>query len=130
MKRKAYRRVSKHLSALADKWIGPLGLKWWTVTQELYDNSAEYARATGNAADSSLATCRADWAYRTAHISFNCPLWRGLADADFEHYYLHELCHIFLAELQHDTTDRQGHIERVCQTLADAFLWVREKGAE
>lgn len=126
MKRKAYRKARARIQRLADKWIGPLGLKWWTIEQCYYDSSDEYAAALDCDGESAVATCVCDWRYRTARISFNLPLWKALTDVEAEHNYVHELCHLFLAELQHETDDRQGHIERTCQTLADAFLWVQQ----
>jgi hypothetical protein len=126
MKRKAYRKARARIRRLADKWVGPLGLKWWTIEQCYYDSSDEYAAALDCDATSTVATCVSDWRYRTARISFNLPLWKTLTDAEAEHHYVHELCHLFLAELQHDADDRQAHVERVCQTLADAFLWVKQ----
>src|SRR3990167_11383214 len=86
------------LAALAEKWIGPLGLGWWDITHAY---AREEYRAPGTTArDDSLAYCKADWRYGHAEITWNMPNLIGYADADLERAYIHELMHIFLNEMR------------------------------
>lgn len=126
MKRRAYRATRKRINALGEKWIRPLGLKWWTVRLHLYKSRGKYAESTGCDPKTSAAMCETDWRYRRADIHFNGPAWHEMDDDEAEHNFVHELCHIFLGELRTSADDAHDHEERVCQTLADAFVWARD----
>lgn len=61
--------------------------------------------------------------YRTATIEWFAPTVATLDDPTLERAFVHELMHLFLAELQHECDDMQWHIERACTDLAWAFVW-------
>ena len=46
-------------------------------------------------------------------------------DKDLENAFVHECMHILVREMREDT-ENINHEERVCETLARAFVWVRE----
>ena len=123
MRQSAFREQRERIMALAEKWVKPTGGGWWSIELRYCAKRKEYAQATGNDGDTSAATCCTDWRYRTALIHFNCPLWRHLSDDEAEKAFVHELMHIFLDELVRCGDDKQDHLERVCKTLADAFVW-------
>lgn len=115
--------------ALVTRWANALGLGWWEITNEwARDDYREKARSTNDGAVS-LATCRPDWRYAHAAITWNMPEIAELSDAKPEAVVVHELQHVFLHEARWrdgDDTDSVDHEERVATTLAKAFLWLRD----
>ena len=126
MKKSAYKKQVRRIRQLADRWIRPLGLAWWTIDQHYYKSPSNFHKVTGASSRDTVARCVADWRYRTAQISFNVSVWRWLSDAEAEKSFVHELMHIFLAEIMDCGDDQKAHLERVCTTLADAFVWSRQ----
>ena len=118
----------KRIRYLAERWIRPMGLGWWTINTYYCRRRKEYAKITGNDPAISAATCLTDWRYRTAELYFNCKLMAKLTDAEAEKAFVHELTHIFLDELMHCQDDKDDHLERVATTLADALVWARKAG--
>ena len=129
MKRKAFKQQRKRIQALADKWISPIGLSWWSFTLHYHRSRRSYKKATGHDARKSAATCCTDWRYQAAEVHFNCPLWAYLADGEAERALVHELMHAVLAELPLQGGDGQDHLERVCTALASAFVWGANENA-
>ncbi len=127
MKRSKFKKHRARLRKLAEKWIGPLGLKWWTIENQFCDDETAFEKPNG---DRVLMRVQADWRYRTASISINVPLLAELTDEQLEHDYLHELMHIFLSEMRmtRAEADASDHEERTAQALADAFLWCERAG--
>jgi hypothetical protein len=132
VKGETFERERSRILGLADKWMGPLGLKWWRITFDWYERNKDYCRAYGYDSEDkftlSVMTCTPDWRYRTANIGVNVVAIKGQEDDDVEKWLLHEFAHILIAEVvaSHGDTD---HAERVCQGLADAFLWIH-RGCE
>lgn len=115
-----FERQKERIQALREKWVGPLGLKWW-CTNWKYDR--------GDIADSDgygnypVAHCRADWRYLEATIEWSLPRVVNLSDQELENVLVHELMHIFVNEMREG---KLKHEERVCETLARAFVWLRD----
>jgi len=127
VKRKAFEAQRQRIQRLEEKWAPPMGLRWWTITHVCYAKRKRYAKETG-CDIRTAAACAADWRYCSATISFNLPIWATLSDDKAEAYFVHELVHIFLEELESPRADHDDHEERVCTRLAKAFLWVRGEG--
>lgn len=124
--------LKARVRALADKWIGPLGLKWWRV--ELDFDRAGFERSEEMRAGNQfcLMRCYVMWQYLTATIEVNAPECAELTDERLEETFVHELAHIFLHEMRAIGERREGwldHEERVATQLGRAFIWLRE-GAE
>ncbi len=118
------RKIRKRLRALQDKWVRPSGLGWWTIHFYYYKTRKQYEKTTGCDGHGGAAYAHCDWAYREASIYFNLPILRKLTDEAVEHVFVHELMHVLVDELARaPKADRQRHLERVCQTLADAMIW-------
>jgi len=115
------------IRALADRWIGPLGLHWYKI--DLAYARDDYQPLGDTSRENSLAKCSTDWRYGTALITWNMPLVREQKDDDLEMAFVHELCHIFLNEMRWTASndgDSLDHEERVASTLTKAFLWLRD----
>jgi len=129
VKTKAFKTQRQRIRRLEKKWAPLLGLRWWSIEYCFYDKRKRYAKATERDGQTSVASCVADWRYLTAVVSFNLPMWTTLSDAKAEWVFVHELMHIFLQELQAPRTDHMDHEERICTSLAKAFLWIRGEAA-
>ena len=132
MKTKQFKKHRARIRKLAKKWIGPLGLAWWTVELHCFDSAAEFLKAHGSGKadeDRILMRVYSDWRYRTATIAVNVPLVKERSAEQLEHGFVHELMHIFLGEMRMTCAepDFSDHEERTAKTLADAFLWVQRK---
>ena len=113
------------VQALSEKWLGPLGLKWWRIDFEYVRDGAEMwdpARDEIERGDS-CAQARVRWEYGLATLKFNLPSVKEEDDDHLEHIFVHELMHIFLNEMREDGII---HEEHVATTLAKAFIWLRE----
>ena len=117
----------QRLLALAEKWVGPLGLGWWLIDFEFARD--DYVAPGTTARDDSLAKCVAHWRYGQAYITWNMPLVAQQKDEYLERAFVHELSHIFVNEMRWtagNDADAVDHEERVCSTLTKAFLWLRD----
>lgn len=122
-----YEAQRERLKALADKWVGPLGLGWWDL--DFAYARDDYEPKHDNSRHDELANCRCDWRYGHAMITWNMPLAAEQSDEQLERAFVHELCHIFLNEMRwarEADTDGLDHEERVASTLTKAFLWLRD----
>lgn len=124
-----YAKQVARIRALSSKWLKPLGLLWWTV-------HLEYAREgfdTSEHPHGCLAYTKVSWEYLEATITFNMPLVLNQTDDDLEYCFVHECCHILINEMR-DALDGDNlflkHEERVCTTLARAFLWTFVAGKD
>lgn len=120
MKRKAFKAQTKRVQGILDKWVQPLGLKWFVLDILYYDEGDEFP-----AGSTVVARTFADWRYRTAQIRVNVPLVAEQEDARLEHAMLHELMHILVQEMRANPGDGD-HEERVVDGLASAFRWARD----
>jgi hypothetical protein len=134
MNDKEYAAQKARIQTLSDKWIVPLGLKWWRVNLE-FNRDVTGDHGNGRCA---VAETMVDWHYLLATITFNIPAVAEQADDELETMFVHECCHILVNEMRMwapknidaDKNDEaMHHEERVASTLANAFIWTREAGA-
>ena len=122
------------LLAVLERWRSPLGLNWWRLTYE-YDRTGQDLRLP-ESGPSTIKTFVAaetspDWKYLHATIVFNMPKLQEADDEYLEYTVVHELMHVLLHETREGRSeDGWLHEERVATTLAHAFLWTRQAGAE
>lgn len=123
-----YRKQKKRVRKLIEKWHAALGLRWWRIDYNFYRECLpDHPEA--------VALCTVHWEYKEADIDFCLPKCAELADDRLEYMYVHECCHVLVAEMREWAGDgdrscpvRQRHEERVVTDLASAFLWVRLAG--
>lgn len=131
MKKKVFKAQRSRLQKLAERWIKPVGLSWWRINLN-YDRTGEsFKDAEHNEPgfhSGAAARCFPDWRYAEATIIFNMPELVHLSDEKLEYVFVHELMHIFLAEMREgaNSTKQLPHEERVATTLAKAFIWHKE----
>ncbi len=119
MRKREIKRQHKRIQAIADKWLRPLGLLWWSVEFTYRYDRKHFRSKDGREA---FAITYADWRYMRAVVEVNMKMLPNVSDEELEEYLLHEFMHILLDE----TGSGNHHEERVATTLANAFLWVRE----
>jgi hypothetical protein len=124
VKRKAFKRERARVNALAEKWIKPIGLAWWTIDIRYWASKREWSKE--HSKDAAM-TCLPDWRYRTATIDVDLQAARRVEDDKLERWFVHELAHVFLDEMC-GVPDQHNHGERVAMTVADALIWARHAG--
>jgi hypothetical protein len=129
-----YASLRDRLRATSEKWLAPLGLKWWSVNLD-YDRDGEDARALEVPAGfESAARTQCQWAYMHATIIFNMPALLAKTEAQLEQIFVHECMHLFLHETRAGTRCACDwdirHEERVATTLQKAFMWTYEMAFE
>jgi hypothetical protein len=122
MKRKAYKRTRNRARRYFKRWVYLLGLGWWDVRVNWYDNEKAFRKASGATSRSVAMRINADWRYATATVCVNVPALEELSDDELERGIVHELCHALVNEMREDGI---GHEERVVTMLSKAFMWVR-----
>jgi hypothetical protein len=118
-----YELQKERVRALSDKWLGPLGLKRWREIEIGYSDTLKEG-SPDCAADASV-----QWEYLQASLTFYLPKCSTLNDADLEYCFVHECMHVLVKEMRwqdDNKPDNIRHEERVCTTIAQAFLWVRD----
>ena len=113
-------------------WETRLGLRWWTLHVAYDRTGAGHRRAEGEGPDrvAVAATCKADWRYLEATITFNMPELLDIPTERVEQIIIHELCHALVNEMRDDAgTDNMDHEERVVTAMTSAFLWTRDAAA-
>ena len=108
-----------------DEWLQPLGLLWWSVDIDYYDDSAEFPGGTGSGDSRVVARVWAQWEYLQAKIAINVPEVAQMDDDKLERVLVHELCHILVSEMRADPDACTDHEERTVTQLANAFIWTR-----
>ena len=79
----------------------------------------------GEESGDAVAMTLAEWPYLRATVAFNLALAALESDEDLENTVVHEMCHVLVQEMQ--VFGRyMGHEERVCSSLARAFLKTRQ----
>lgn len=125
-----YERQKERLRALGEKWVRPLGLGWGQVDLAYCRTRDEFEPGDTDNPDGVLpaAKCHTDWRYGHSTITWVLPEIADMDDEKLELVFLHELMHIFVNEMRWYERDGHGldHEERVCTTLAKAFLWLRD----
>lgn len=121
------------IKALIDPWVKPLGLGWWSITIQYDDDPLAFRDAWDDRVpETAVARTRADWRYAEASIRWNVQrlVATEFSDKELELIFVHELMHIFVNEMRYDwpndTDHDMNHEERVCTTLAKAFIWLRD----
>ncbi len=129
-----YAKQKKRLLTLAERWITPLGLKWWKV-------DLVYARESLDSSKPGWycqAKTSVSWEYLDAKITFAMPDIVDVSDEALEKIFVHECCHILVNEMRmwaaeeiskEKMDEAMKHEERVVCGLASAFMWTREDGA-
>jgi hypothetical protein len=110
------------IKAAFAKWLKPMGLLWWDVKINLYDDPEEIAERFRDPGDDEVvaAVTYVKWQYASASIDINVPAFAGLDQDKIERIVVHECCHILVNEM------REGdlhHEERVVTQLTKAFFW-------
>lgn len=119
------------VTRIIDKWYGPMDLNWcrlelvWLRGEGPVDNDGSNFQT--------YATTATLWEYRRARIKFYLACFSALSDEDAEGMVVHELVHIAIDEAVKDCWNDKGqfqhkHMERVVESLARAFIYVREVG--
>lgn len=116
-------KTKKMVRLAADKWLKPLGLLWWDVTINLYDDPGDIVRVFRDAGSSMtvVANTEVNWIYGAATINVNIPALRGLTQRQIEEVFVHECVHILVNEMREGEAH---HEERVVTGLTKALLWV------
>lgn len=114
------------LEKLFEKWIEPLGLKWWNITLSwISDPLSVINEFGGNPNGTVLARTYVNWEYISAKITINLIDMNEEEESKLESYVVHELMHILINEMREES---HKHEERVATSLQKAFMWVREYG--
>lgn len=123
-----FERDRKRLLKLADKWIGPLGLRWWKIDmlyakRPIRQQSADEERRELH----TLAKTDVQWEYGTATIEWDMVEVSATDDEELEYAFVHECCHVLVNEMRacspSDAPFDIRHEERVVTNLAKAFIW-------
>lgn len=122
MKDAEYEKQRDRIRALADKWLEPLGLLMWRRVHLAFSDDVKAG------SPECVGEARVSWEYQEATITFYLPNVVGLDDEDLEYAFVHECQHVLVHEMrwQDADTDNIRHEERVCTTLARAFVWVKD----
>lgn len=112
-------RYNEKITALANKWIPLLHLEPWHIDFIL--TRSHLREKESPMGFPTVAETISHWAYKSAVIEFFLPSLESEDEASFEHYFVHELMHVLLNEMQSWTLDR-NHEESVATHLAKAFL--------
>lgn len=120
-----YKAQIERVEAIIDRWVEPLGLKWWDITT-VYDRSGGREQSDGFV---TIAQCRARWEYLRAQITVFLGTVKDVDDDDLESHIVHELMHIFLAAWPPDEDGSVDEHEELAATmLARAMRWARKEG--
>lgn len=130
MKDKEYEAEKKRIKGLVDKWVDPLGLKWFEIT---INYNRDYQEKDNNAAIATYSS----WMYRHFTIDFFTATTKESSDAELEDTIVHELVHCLTAPLASnmigtDSNDqyRRDLIEQTVDMITKAFGWVYEAGVD
>jgi len=127
VKHKAYKRTRNKARKYFEKWTYLLGLRWYNVQVNWYDNEKAFRKASGAEGRNVAMRVYSDWRYMTAVVYVNVPALAGMSDRELEEGIVHELCHILVNEMREKDI---GHEERTVTMLASAFMWVSRKGKD
>lgn len=132
----------ERLRLLADFWLKQLGLNYWLVNLEYFDDTGDFANAAGSThshprfgVERIVARTFVSWEYMEATIQFCLLECANFNDDELETMFVHECCHILVNEMRY-VTDCEcenfnvRHEERVVTQLAKAFIWVRDAAKE
>jgi hypothetical protein len=118
---KEYNQQVRRLERRLSQWLTSLKvLNGWRI-------HFHYMREdTGNGEGAYIARTKTEWEYLSACTEWSMPVVARTEDVDLDNAILHELMHVFLAELlepgAHEKTE-----ERVCSSLAAAIAFLATK---
>lgn len=130
MNDRAYEALQRRANRFVRRWRSRLWLNDWQVDTTFYREGD----GNGSARDGfeRIAWCHADWRYKLATVSINCPTFAATDAAEQEKTILHELLHAVVHEMREWAPDGGGptgaidHEERVVTVLTD-ILWMAYK---
>ncbi len=115
-------QVKRELQGYMKKWVPATGLGWWSI-------EAVWEYDTIGGPESAVASTYMKWEYMEASVVFNLPKMLNLEPKQREEVVVHELCHLFFAEIPNSNADRERW-ERGVTLLQHAFMWVRKATQE
>lgn len=120
----SYAAAKARLVRLLEKWASPLGLgTGWRITVHYEREGIRPDDAQAERGERALFEVNTRWQYLTASIKASMPDVAETCAEDVEWAFVHELTHILINECRYmDQKDWLAHEERVCSTLANAFL--------
>lgn len=120
-----YHAASDRIEAAVDRWRGLLGMHGWRINRSFHDG--QYVMPDGRVSIAP-ASSHVKWEYLYAHLDFNVEEMAGMDDARVEEIVVHELMHVMVNEMRDLCAEEHPilikHEERVCETLAQAFIQV------
>lgn len=133
-----YEAQRKRIQDLAEIWLPCLGLKWWKIdlVYEREGIGTSEKNQAGNWQCNANASVK--WEYLRATLRFNMLTMEDQSDTDLERIFVHECCHVLVAELrewgpetltQDQVEHSLKHEERVVSGLTSAFLWTARSAA-
>ena len=107
----------ERIKKVIDKLSPILALEYWDVSHEFVREEFE---VDGHNAKEATAAVNPMWQYMSALIKWNVPRCADMEDEDLEHAFIHEACHIWLAEMREwqGSNDALNHEERVAESFA------------
>lgn len=133
---KEYREQKKRVQKYLDKWITPLGLRWWKI-DVVWDRATHCDSDPPGGSEHCAAHVKCRWEYLEATVTFHLLQLIEQKDDDLEKVIVHELCHVLVNEMRapiapNDETHAEWmkHEERVVSTLACAFIWTYEEAVK
>lgn len=120
-----YKRTKKLVRKYIDKWITPLGLRWWHIDVHYVRDKKTIQKYFSNEDEGKVTFARvfSDWQYLKASVYVNVREAAGQTEEEIEDMILHELCHLLVNEMREPGLK---HEERVVTGLQRAFKWTRE----
>lgn len=111
---------------LLNEWKEPLYLGDWEVNLRFFRKRKLFRHEDGTE-----AIFRTDvfWQYKSACIKVNLACVAEQDDKSLGRYFVHELAHIILGEMQAQRAaeDFIMHLERTTTTLAEIFWWLKRE---
>lgn len=125
MKRKAFKRQRKRVTDLVTYWQPKLGLGWWSIDLDFYDDAGDFIKAEGDSQAAFRVWAR--WQYLKATIAVNAPAVKSMSDRKLAYAVVHELCHLLVNEMREADPDGK-HEERVVTVLSNVMIWLHDGG--
>lgn len=115
-----YEAQKARVMALWHRWQdGPLWLPRWRVVHRFHQDWLEDDE--GNPDTQATARTRTQWEYMQATVDWNLPQVAKEDDEELEIIFVHELMHIYVAEISPKGGPASKGEERVVTQLACAF---------
>src|SRR5690349_8014512 len=95
-----YKTQKARVQNLLDKWITPLGLRWWKL--DLIRDRGDVCKDVGKVEidECCRAHVKVQWEYLRATVTFHLLRLEDEKDEDLEWTVVHELCHILVKEMR------------------------------